>query len=555
MEETARQRANRHWREKHPGYASQDYKTNVDRYKQNAKKRKHDKRQYATPDELAICVANPLKAITLRAEEGFRICLGKHGSSCGQLLKTITHKHLTEHGFTSADEYKREWGYPKNEGLTSTTSADRRRVNNAPLTDREPGRRALEKFRQSGKKPRTGPLPAVTVQRRREVQRGRLRSPISKGERDAEIVQLYLLEEKSIEEINSELGLSETVVYRRLQEILGIRVKQKIKFLHGKPLTEAHFENLRPAFSGDTQLAEFCGLKGQRVQDLTRFKKNRALTLKVADGYIAGEKKLLKVLTSDKGNAAGHLLTVFSDLQQRYRALCDAAKIFRDHGLDAANCRISLADLCRRSISGESDARIILGWLPEVFTWLKADPQRLALPQSRIASDFLPISYTMPSWVMGTAIRESRAPSPTGWKHVRYVVQMSQKDASVAVPKNDSANRKTRPPKRISPRTLAKGKLCSQIMQEVRTVKKLCVDSGRTIVEVQIDFPDFHAWKLRETLTAEDRETFNNPRQWGPVVGYAEMILAKHFGRSAETIHDWVKGYRATTRNNPELRS
>jgi predicted transcriptional regulator len=102
--------------------------------------------------------------------------------------------------------------------------------------------------------------------------------------------------------------------------------------------------------------------------------------------------------------------------------------------------------------------------------------------------------------------------------------------------------------KKASERTIEKGKFCDQIIGEMRKIKRLRVDGGRSLVEIQVAHPDLTAWKLRDTLGEEDRDAFNHPRQWGPVVGYAKMVLAKHFDRHPETIRDWVKAYRAHTR-------
>lgn len=104
--------------------------------------------------------------------------------------------------------------------------------------------------------------------------------------------------------------------------------------------------------------------------------------------------------------------------------------------------------------------------------------------------------------------------------------------------------------KAASDRTIEKGNFCEQIMQEMRKVKMLSAEGGRTIVEIQIGNPEFALWKLRDALPAEDRESFNSPRRWGPVIGYAELILGKHYGKHPQTVRDWVKAARATKRQH-----
>jgi hypothetical protein len=103
-------------------------------------------------------------------------------------------------------------------------------------------------------------------------------------------------------------------------------------------------------------------------------------------------------------------------------------------------------------------------------------------------------------------------------------------------------------PKKISERTVEKGRFCAQIQNEMRKIKALSVGSGLTIVEIQLAQPDFTVWKLRDTLTEENREHFNHPHRWAPVIGYARAILGKHFESHPFTVRDWVKAYRAESR-------
>jgi DNA-binding XRE family transcriptional regulator len=101
-----------------------------------------------------------------------------------------------------------------------------------------------------------------------------------------------------------------------------------------------------------------------------------------------------------------------------------------------------------------------------------------------------------------------------------------------------------------SKRTIERGRFCDLIIGDIRKIRGLCIDGGQSIVEIQIAHNELAAWKLRETMTEEDRDTFNHPRQWGPVVGYAEKVLGKYFDRHPETIRDWVKAYRAHLRKS-----
>jgi hypothetical protein len=102
-----------------------------------------------------------------------------------------------------------------------------------------------------------------------------------------------------------------------------------------------------------------------------------------------------------------------------------------------------------------------------------------------------------------------------------------------------------RPP---SARIIARGDFCDRIIGQMRKIKRLCVDSGRTIVEIQSESPELDVWKLRDALPQEERDTFNHPRQWGPSVGFAAQMLGKHFDRNPQTVRDWVKASRAARR-------
>ena len=88
------------------------------------------------------------------------------------------------------------------------------------------------------------------------------------------------------------------------------------------------------------------------------------------------------------------------------------------------------------------------------------------------------------------------------------------------------------------------GQRCARIIGQIRRAKNMCLGSGRTIAEIQQDFPDWELWKVIKNLPAEDQETFAHPNRWGPVVGYGHGLLAKEYGKSPATIRDWIKAWR-----------
>lgn len=94
-----------------------------------------------------------------------------------------------------------------------------------------------------------------------------------------------------------------------------------------------------------------------------------------------------------------------------------------------------------------------------------------------------------------------------------------------------------------------RGKFCDQVTAEIKRIRELCRSHGRTVAEIQQAHPEFAAWKVRAQLCAEDQDIFNHPNQWGPVVGYAQLMLGNAHGVKPGTINSWVKAYRKTQRN------
>jgi|GEM_PF-5916326 len=89
-----------------------------------------------------------------------------------------------------------------------------------------------------------------------------------------------------------------------------------------------------------------------------------------------------------------------------------------------------------------------------------------------------------------------------------------------------------------------RGKFCDEVIEEMKRIRFLAVDTGRSMAEIEMENPGFAVWKLRDSLGPEDKEIFNHPRQWGPTVGYAKRVLSKIHGKSTDTITSWIKAYR-----------
>jgi hypothetical protein len=72
------------------------------------------------------------------------------------------------------------------------------------------------------------------------------------------------------------------------------------------------------------------------------------------------------------------------------------------------------------------------------------------------------------------------------------------------------------------------------------------------MAEIQHEYPGSVVWKVREQLPQDDQQTFNYPNQWGPVVGYAKMVLSRIHHVSTHTIISWVKACRKEKKASAE---
>ena len=92
------------------------------------------------------------------------------------------------------------------------------------------------------------------------------------------------------------------------------------------------------------------------------------------------------------------------------------------------------------------------------------------------------------------------------------------------------------------------GQYCNQVVDEIQKIRHL--HPASTVAQIRAAYPNFLVWGVidHSDTDAEDRENFFHPGRWGPVVGYAIKLLARHFGKSEETIRRWRKTYRKHAR-------
>lgn len=105
------------------------------------------------------------------------------------------------------------------------------------------------------------------------------------------------------------------------------------------------------------------------------------------------------------------------------------------------------------------------------------------------------------------------------------------------------------------PKLLRRGEHCDQVIEEVRQIRFMQTERGMTITEIRAGHSGFAVWDVVKSLSGEDRDTFERPNTWGPVVGYAQRLLASHYGKSPFTIRDWVKSYRRYVRSKQQSKA
>jgi hypothetical protein len=125
---------------------------------------------------------------------------------------------------------------------------------------------------------------------------------------------------------------------------------------------------------------------------------------------------------------------------------------------------------------------------------------------------------------------------------LKTLLELAREIVSAPNSGSDPARREARSDE--LPEGLRKGKYCERVVEEMRRVRNLVLGTGATMAQVRTEQPSLAVWNVREQLSAEDKETFDHPNRWGPVVGYAKSLLSKGYGRSPDTITGWIKAYR-----------
>jgi len=332
---------------------------------------------------------------------------------CFQIVHgMLNNAHLRVHDLT-ARNYKTKWGYSLHTALVSEQMAAklsaRRRCDPKILANF--GRSALDRYRHKRKS--HGGLKSLESRlNASDRKRGVARPDLSKGMTDAELVGRWCLENKNTEQIAVEAGLTQDAVHNRLRRIFGIHPRQRIRFAHGEPVTDAWLDKFLRNFGGiyRSQLARFIGLPGGRLYTISRRRKNLALDLRSADRLIGAERDLLKVLLSDKGKQPNHLRAVVPDLSVKYRVASEFFSRFKASFPQKAEEERRLDELCAEarkeaaSGNGEFRARMILSWLPQMLAWLEENHAHLHRKSGALALQFLAKDYGVASRIVQRAL-------------------------------------------------------------------------------------------------------------------------------------------------------
>jgi hypothetical protein len=405
------------YEQKHPGKHREWYVANRQRIIEKGRQRRHARRVHTSAEQLAQCQADLLLAKTIRGPEAI-VCL-----ECGLLCKCIRPTHLREHGLSAA-EYREKWGYSQRTGLISDRLAAglRRRAEQGGNLRPEAG---LHYRRRTSAKGRTMSREFRLKHSRR--MRGIRRPDLSKGTSDGKIVRSWLLEGRPIKEVAVKSRLSEGAVHKRLQAIFGVKVKQKILFSQGEPVTDSWINKLLERFGRlkKAQLGQLAGVSVHYLQQLSAGKKNRSITPNLASVLVATEQVFFEVLAGVPGDKADYIRAVVPDLDRKYLAAVAAITM----SLNVYPRRLEseldhLAQDSRLEVARGNgfQARTTLAWLPEAFAWLKQSTTNSS--PGELARAFLASQYKTKEWIVKKALASSE-PAQTKPDTIRALILAS----------------------------------------------------------------------------------------------------------------------------------
>jgi len=398
---------------------------------------------------------------------------------------------------------------------------------------------------------RTGALRGKPRHDLRSVRGHAGEAPVSKWR-----IVCALAEGRSYEEIGAEVNRAEATVQSTAHAIGQAGVPTLYDF--GEPFTAAKFRELRDRLGLSVpELAKQVGMPAAAVTHATRG--NSRLGRSIAKRVVAWRDALIRKMLSTAAQPAGSrgaykfsgsriFKTVLPDLSVKRKLLLSVLRAIRYQAPKTP----SGADELREWLCAQASREVARGLRDGLFArfvlWAPALVQSIWDNQERIRG-------MGELWSVSDAILAER------WGTTTAVISGVSRSRVTVIPPNEMRHlvnaerslpqsavaKKRRTP---SEATMRKGRFCDRVIGEMRQIRGLTIDGGRSIAEIQTEHPDWAVWNLRDALGEEDRDTFNHPRQWGPVVGLALSILAKHYGKHRTTVWDWVKVYRKQARNN-----
>ncbi len=353
-------------------------------------------------------------------------------------------------------------------------------------------------------------------------------------------------------------GMKQSAVDMRTQH-LGLRYGTAFFCDQGEPLRDARLQSLRERLGFTTAKFEKLTGLGPKVADrraaaMIRGPRDARIVIEWRDKTLRSllaattptykNDRLLKTFLPNIAELDGLLRDRFAEIQ---KTMSEDFTLARVGEFVCEQARRAAKKSPHAGLWGEMLRCLVeLDACPESRAFLKSNLG--SLKNCKVLADFvreiIGARYGTTAWTVKRALLRSTRPYSEAEMR-GFVLEIAPMPMPAAIAPTAAAPSK---PKKASERTIEKGGFCAQIQNEMRKVKSLGAGSGLSIVEIQLAHPDFAVWKLRDTLTQEEREHFNHPNRWAPVIGYARAVLGKHFESHPLTVRDWVKAYRAESR-------
>ena len=390
-------------------------------------------RQTVSPEELIQCRDKIRNAFTIRGDDWI-ICLGRRDQTCGQMLQVLRAKgagaHLAEHGFSDDQQYRELWGYSKSTKLICRALARSRREQAAASGNLKP---------EAGCDHRTPPSQRGRKMSREFSQKQADRMSGTRDlDRDTRILRLWLLESQPIEEIASQVTLSQGRVHVILQRIFGMRVKQRVQFAHGQVVTAEFVEHMAEAFNlKKKEIARVLKFNVDKLKFPVLHRDDRSLTSQAANFCLKIEKELFELLLRFSNEKPHHFRIVVPGLDDYYERVIEAARRLR------ADVEFScLRDLCARAQGANRGARTLISILPCLVVWLKKHTEYSGEQPFKLAQRFIADEYGVSLWIVERALKLGQTQDDAGDRKIIRVMLLPKKKAKPGPAPKDATEKR-----------------------------------------------------------------------------------------------------------------